>query len=656
MNSININISHSEHFQEFTNARFTSYSEAVQSLRDKGTELGFALKIMYQNPAPSIGMVFGKFLCEKGRKAPEYTARTNLSNCPFKAVVKFDADSALFKVIIDNANHNHTMRPPTNAVAATNVALASRVQLLRHQGLSSSQVMQVLVNEGNAVYSHLEIRQIGARPTAQTDEFTRLFAALDEHQFLYDYSTPVSTTSDSRRLLIHHIFFSTPTALDLFEKFPEVILFDTTYKTSTSKMPLGAFVGVDNRNKSFLIGVILLSNEKLIAFEFGIRSLLQKSRVDPSRIKTVITDYDLQIRQAFRNRLPHVNLLVCRWHVRKNIIDAIRIGRRQEARNQNQPQPILDENEDNFLAAINVDRVQDQERVVAVTSQRRSGRRSDKLDPFEVAKLEFNIMAGQKTEESFLTSKEQFLSKYGSLNERISGWFGDDRMAAWAECYTRKFPRLGATTTSRAESSHSALKAHLSGASTLDHLVRTLNTVFISTHNAYVKSDYNDSSFLPTRFPTALAELRGNVSNYLFEIFMGHDELRRKMPHQPRYVDGSIEVYSNYNFINQEGRAEVGVSFHNVQWVDDNVTAPLCQCLSSVSDLFPCWHEYAAVVSQLQAFPVSLVNPRWRLSGVAPIVEPAAVLPTPPLPTPHCGICWRFPCLATFRRQCDRGK
>ena len=79
LNQMNtINISHSEHFQEFTNARFTSYSEAVQGLRDKGTELGFAFKIMYQNPAPNIGMVFAKFSCEKGRKAPDYTVRTNL--------------------------------------------------------------------------------------------------------------------------------------------------------------------------------------------------------------------------------------------------------------------------------------------------------------------------------------------------------------------------------------------------------------------------------------------------------------------------------------------------------------------------------------------------------------------------------------------------
>ena len=79
LNQMNtINISHSEHFQEFTNARFTSYSEAVQSLRDKGTELGFAFKVLYQNPALNIGMVFGIFLCEKGRKAPDYTVRTNL--------------------------------------------------------------------------------------------------------------------------------------------------------------------------------------------------------------------------------------------------------------------------------------------------------------------------------------------------------------------------------------------------------------------------------------------------------------------------------------------------------------------------------------------------------------------------------------------------
>lgn len=475
-----MNFDQREDFQPLTDARFVTYSEALQILKEKATELGFVLNIRNQNPSPIFGHTSGSFYCKKGRAAPVTTDQTHRDGCPFAVTISFDRNSALFKITVTNAMHNHAMRPPANVVAATNVALASRVQMLRHHGLTSSQVLQVLVDEGNAVYSHREIRQIGARPNAQTDEFTRLFAALNEHQFLYDYSTPINTTEDPRRLLIQHIFFTKQTALDLFQRFPEVILFDTTYKTSTSKMPLGAFVGIDGRNQSFLIGVILLSNEKLIAFEFGVRTLLQKSRVDPNRIKTVITDYDLQIRQAFRRNLPHVKLLICRWHVRKNILAAIKTGRRQEVVRIEQQLP---ENANDFnspVAATNADHVQDQEGVVAVPSQRRSVRRSQPSeDPNEVAKLEFNIMAGQESEARFVSLRDVFLDKYGDLDGRISGWFETERVDAWAECYTMKFPRLGATIASRAESSHTALKAHLSGASTLDHLVRALNTMFL---------------------------------------------------------------------------------------------------------------------------------------------------------------------------------
>ena len=485
--NIPINIDQSQQFEQLTFARFATYSEAVQSLRDKGTELGFALNILYQYPSHLIGKVFGEFYCEKGRKAPDSTGHTNRSNCSFRAVVKFDADSALFRVIINNATHNHHMRQPTNAVAVTNDALASRVSMMRHQGLTSSQVMQALVNEGNAFYSFREIRQIGARTSAQADEFTLLFATLNEHQFLYNISDPIAT-EEPNRLLIQNVFFTKLKALEMFGRFPEVILFDTTYKTSASKMPLGAFVGIDNRNKSFLIGVVLLSNEKLVSFEFAIRSLLEKSRVDPNRIKTVLTDYDTQIRQAFRSHLPQVNLLVCRWHVRKNIIDAIRTGRRREQLNQgHQPitQAIFDD--ENSQIVFNASDIQ------GAASQRRSRRTSANLpDPIEVAKTEFNIMASQESEENFISSRDRFLRKYGGLSERVSGWFGADQVAAWAECYTRKFPRLGATTTSRAESSHAALKAHLNGASTLGHLVRTLNGMFQSTANDHVTLNYND--------------------------------------------------------------------------------------------------------------------------------------------------------------------
>jgi hypothetical protein len=153
--------------------------------------------------------------------------------------------------------------------------------------------------------------------------------------------------------------------------------------------------------------------------------------------------------------------------------------------------------------------------------------------------------------------------------------------------------------------------------------------MFQSTANDHVTLNHNDSSVLPTRCPTGLVELRGRICKYLFDIFLIHDDLFREMPFLPRLEDGSIKVFSNYNHINQEGQMEVRVIFNNVAWVHDGVTPPLCQCLTSVSDLIPCWHEYAAVVSQLGAFPLSLVNSRWILPDVDSGVEPATELRTP---------------------------
>ena len=70
-------------------------------------------------------------------------------------------------------------------------------------------------------------------------------------------------------------------------------------------------------------------------------------------------------------------------------------------------------------------------------------------------------MTGQESEEEFVSLGVDFLDKYGDLDGRISGWFETDRGDAWAEYCTKMFPTMYCT--SRAESSHAALKAHFSG-------------------------------------------------------------------------------------------------------------------------------------------------------------------------------------------------
>ena len=388
------------------------------------------------------------------------------------------------------------------------------------------------------------------------------------------------------------------------------MFFDTTYKTSLTKMPLGLFVGTDNRGGSFLIGAVLLSNEKLKAFEFAINALLSKSKVDPRKILTVTTDFDIQIRQAIRSALPNTNLLICRWHVRKNILAYIKNGLRgrggrhatavAEAR-----QAVLqleNESEEESEPGNESDKESFETSEVAPAQSTRISTSSSTPSPLEVALKRFNEMSCTPDCETYEELKIQFLNEYGRLNAKIEGWF--DREGAWAEAYVRSFPRLGSVSTQRAESQNAALKHHLGSASHLDVLVRTVNGMMISNANQLLNLNSRDASRLPVSFPTFLVELRGKVSKYLFDIFLSHDSKRSSMPKDPDAENGRVKVYFRISKV---------MKHVVVFWKPEDI-APVCECGESMSNMYPCWHEYVAVTSRLPSFPLSFIHKRWLVT------------------------------------------
>ena len=112
---------------------------------------------------------------------------------------------------------------------------------MKQQEASSSTIMEMLRQEGQPILSYSDIASIGRRPQdlrVFLDEFTLFFNELNSRNFLYEFDEPVG--KDDRRY-IKHVFFTTHEALDTFKHFPEVVLFDTTYKTNVSRKPLGAF-------------------------------------------------------------------------------------------------------------------------------------------------------------------------------------------------------------------------------------------------------------------------------------------------------------------------------------------------------------------------------------------------------------------------------
>lgn len=76
-----------------------------------------------------------------------------------------------------------------------------------------------------------------------------------------------SFTMDEERRL-ENIFWCSAQSFDWYQKYGDVVVFDTTYKVNAYDMPCGSFVGVDNHGKIILFGCALLRNETTATFSW----------------------------------------------------------------------------------------------------------------------------------------------------------------------------------------------------------------------------------------------------------------------------------------------------------------------------------------------------------------------------------------------------
>ena len=81
----------------------------------------------------------------------------------------------------------------------------------------------------------------------------------DNSRFQYEF-----TFDEENRL--EHNFWSPTHCFDWYQKYGDVVVFDTTYKVNAYDMTLGIFVGINNHGKTILFGCALLRNETTRAF------------------------------------------------------------------------------------------------------------------------------------------------------------------------------------------------------------------------------------------------------------------------------------------------------------------------------------------------------------------------------------------------------
>ena len=104
---------------------------------------------------------------------------------------------------------------------------------------------------------------------------------------------------------------------DLWPKFHDVIVYDTTSKTNRYEMALSLFVAIDNNYKTRIVTQALTKYENQADFHWILQCTLQAT--DNLQPKVLFTDSDPTIIAAFQVVYPQTRHLLCIYHLLENI-------------------------------------------------------------------------------------------------------------------------------------------------------------------------------------------------------------------------------------------------------------------------------------------------------------------------------------------------
>ncbi|OTA08360.1 hypothetical protein A9Z42_0000400 [Trichoderma parareesei] len=248
------------------------------------------------------------------------------------------------------------------------------------------------------------------------------------------------------------LFMAPQSGSELLRDFPEIMLFDSTYKTNRFHMPLFNICSTTSLKKSFQVATVFLSSEKEGDYSWAIRQLAEflKEREIPFP-RCVVTDRELALMNALNaheafHKIPHI---LCHWHVNMNVISNTKKH---------------------------------------FSKPTRGGDGVIQNDPkFEIFIKEWHKLVTSKSEAEFNAFLIEFKTEGRHPKEAVD-YVLDVWIDPWQEklvrCFVDRYPHFGRLTTSIVESSHASLKRFLQQRSTGDLKVLYEKLQLFWTHQA----------------------------------------------------------------------------------------------------------------------------------------------------------------------------
>ena len=278
--------------------------------------------------------------CDRGRQYKtridenqRVKKRTSTCNdCPFKTILQRAFPDHLWVLTIENPRHNHEPSPVSTHPSLRRLELddkSERIDAQLYIGVSTRKILTGVRREdpdsslkSRDVYNYRRKKHVEFL-NGRTPIQALLMALPEEGNWIFNYQLEDSNEDESSPLSA--LFCTHKSSLELLRLYPTALFMDCTYKTNKYKMPLLDIVGVTATNSTFYVGFAFVKDEKQPTYEFVLKCLdnLYRQLNIPSPMTTFV-DKDQGLINALEVVFPGVNIILCIWHINKDILKKAR--------------------------------------------------------------------------------------------------------------------------------------------------------------------------------------------------------------------------------------------------------------------------------------------------------------------------------------------
>lgn len=331
-------------FTPYVGQIFKSDDDAFEYYSNFARKNGFSIRKARSTESQNLGVYRRDFVCYRsGFNQPRKKA--NVEHPRDRKSVRCGCDAKLYlsKEIIDSVTqwyvsqfsnvHNHELLEDDQvrllpAYRKIQEADQERILLLSKAGFPVNRIVKVLelekgVQPGQLPFIEKDVRNFVRTCKKTVQENDALLSEKRENDmmelvdackamverdpdFLYD-----CTTDENGK--VENIAWTFGDSVRAYTVFGDVVTFDTTYRSITYGLLLGAWFGIDSHGKAIFFGSVLLQEENSHSFAWALQTFVRFMR--GRRPQTILTDIDSGLRDAIARELPNTKHVISISHI-----------------------------------------------------------------------------------------------------------------------------------------------------------------------------------------------------------------------------------------------------------------------------------------------------------------------------------------------------